>query len=195
MSVWSAVTGVLVDDLHDLGPNLLEVDPQALQHACRDALAFSHQSEEQVLGADVVVIEAPRLVNREFDDLLRARGQSDLADRWLFAAPDDELNRRAHLGQLHAHVAQHPSGDAIALAHESKEQVLGADVVMVEAVGLFLGERQDLAGPFRKFVEFVCHPGSPSALGPPPGESLYMVSTPSLRIRVVPWTYGLAHSP
>ena len=71
------------------------------------------------------------------------------------AAADDELDRRAHLGQLHAHVAQHPRGDAVALAHQPEQQVLGADVVVVEALRLFLGQRQHLPGALGELVELV----------------------------------------
>ena len=56
---------------------------------------------------------------------------------------------RAHLGQLDAHVAEHPRGDAVALADQPEQQVLGADVVVVEALGLFLGERAAPCGPAR----------------------------------------------
>ena len=73
----------------------------------------------------------------------------------VFAAADDELDRRADLRQLHAHVAEHASGDAVTFAHETQQEVLSADVVVVEALGLFLGERQDLARALRELVELV----------------------------------------
>ena len=88
--------------------------------------------------------------------LLGARRQADIADDHCLAAADDELDRGADLGQLHAHIAQHARGDAVALADQPEQQVLGADVVVVEALRLFLGERQDFPGPFREFVE-LCH--------------------------------------
>ena len=111
-----------------------------------------------MLGADVVVVEAPRLVDRELDHLLGARGQADLAHDHRLAAADDELDRRAHLGQLHAQVAEDARGDAVALAHQPEQQVLGADVVVVEALRLLLRQRQHLAGPLGELVELVCHP-------------------------------------
>ena len=147
--------GTLADDLHDLGADLLQVDAQALQHAGGDALALAHQPQQQVLGADVVVVEAPRLVDRELDDLLCPRRQADLAHDHGLAAADDELDRRAHLGQLHAHVAQDPSGDAVTLTHQTQKQVLGSDVVVVETLGLLLGQRQHLPGALRELVELV----------------------------------------
>src|SRR5262249_4183057 len=44
----------LAEDLYGLGADLLEVDAQALQHACSDTLAFADQAKQQVLGADIV---------------------------------------------------------------------------------------------------------------------------------------------
>ena len=138
---WSGCTcWTLADDLHHLGAHLLEVDAQALQHAGGDALAFADQAEQQVLGADVVVVQAPRLVDRQLDTFL-ARGVRPISPMTMrLAAADDELDRGAHLGQLDAHVAEHPGGDALALAHQAEQQMLGADVVVVEALRFFLGE-------------------------------------------------------
>ena len=61
------------------GANLVQADAEALEHAGGDAFALAHQAEEQVLGADVVVVQPARLVDRELDDLLGARRQPDLA--------------------------------------------------------------------------------------------------------------------
>jgi hypothetical protein len=58
---------------------------------------------------------------------------------------------------LHAHVAQDSGSYTVALTHETKQQVLGANVIMVEALGFLLGKLQHLAGSFREFVKLVCH--------------------------------------
>ena len=54
------------------------------------------------------VAEAARLVDRQFDDPLRARGEPDLPHDRSVAATDDELDRRAHLGKLDIHVLEDP---------------------------------------------------------------------------------------
>ena len=85
-----------------------------------------------------------------------ARGvRPDLADDRAVAAADDELDRRPHLGQLDVHVLEHARGDALALADEAEEQVLRADVVVVEPLRLVLRERQDLARAIRELVESI----------------------------------------
>ncbi len=62
------------------------------------------------------------------------------------------------LGSSTPRLFEHPGGDAVPFAHQAQQEVLGADVVVVEALGFFLGERQDFARPLRELVEFVRHP-------------------------------------
>ena len=150
----------LAQDVDHLVAHLVEVDAQALQHAGGDALALADQPEEQVLGTDVVVAQPPRLVDGKLDDPLGARRQPDLADDRSVAAADDEFDGGADLGELDVHVLEHARGDALALANEAEEQVLGTDVVVVEALGLILREGEDLARPVGELVESV-H-GSPA---------------------------------
>ena len=134
---------------------LSRLTPERLQDAGGDALALADQAEQQVLRADVVVAEAARLVDGQLDDPLGARRQPDLADDRPVAAPDDELDRGPDLGQLDVHVLEDARGDALALADEAEEQVLRADVVVVEPLRLVLSERQDLARAIRELVEAI----------------------------------------
>ena len=145
----------LGEDVDDLVADLLQVDAEALQHARGDALALADQAEQQVLGADVVVVQPARLVDGQLDDLLGARRQADLADDRAIATADDELDGRADLGQLDVHVLEDARGDAFALADEAEQQVLGADVVVVEPLRFFLRKRQDLARALRELVEAI----------------------------------------
>ena len=85
-----------------------------------------------------------------------ARGvRPDFTDDRPVASPDDELDRGPDLGQFDVHVLQDPRGDALALPHETEEQVLGPDVVVVEALGFILGERQHLARSVCELVETI----------------------------------------
>ena len=145
----------LRQDPDDLVADLVEVDAERLEDAGGDALALADEAQEQVLGADVVVAEPAGLVDRELDHPLRPRRQADLADDRPVAAPDDELDGRPDLGELDVHVLEDARGDALALADEAEQQVLGADVVVVEPLRLVLGKRQDLARAIRELVEAV----------------------------------------
>ena len=147
--------GGLRQDADDLVADLVQAHAQRLEHAGGDPLALADQAQEQVLGADVVVAQAAGLVDRQLDDALGARRQADLADDRPVAAADDELDGGPDLGQLDVHVLEHAGGHALALAHEAEEQVLRADVVVVEPLRLVLSERQDLAGAIRELVESI----------------------------------------
>ena len=168
--------GGLRQDADHLVADLVQVHAEGLQHARGDALAFAHEAQQQVLRADVVVAEAPGLVDGQLDHPLRARREPHLADDRAIAAADDELDGGPDLRKLHVHVLEHAGGDALSLAHEAEEQVLGADVVVVEPLRLVLRQRQDLARAIRELVETI-HPvefsvvagrpsGHPSTLTP-----------------------------
>src|SRR5207245_9032527 len=57
------------DDGRSLRPHCLDRDVKALEYPRRETLFFAEQPEQDVLGADVVVLERPRLVLRKDDDL------------------------------------------------------------------------------------------------------------------------------
>ena len=147
--------GGLRQDADDLVAHLVQVDAQALQDARGDALALADETQQQVLRADVVVAEPARLVDRQLDHPLGARRQAHLADDGAVPAADDELHGRPHLGQLDVHVLEHARGDALALADETQQEMLRADVVVVEPLRLVLRERQDLARAIRELVESI----------------------------------------
>jgi hypothetical protein len=64
------------NDAADLGPDILEADAQRLERAGCDAFLFAKQPEQQVLGADVVVLERAGLVLREDDGLPCSVGEA-----------------------------------------------------------------------------------------------------------------------
>ncbi len=58
----------VADDREDLGADGFEADPQRLEGTGGDPLPLVDEAEEDVLGSDVVVVEAPGLLLREDDD-------------------------------------------------------------------------------------------------------------------------------
>ena len=143
----------LRQDADDLVADLVEVHAEGLEDAGGDALALADEAEQQVLGADVVVAEAARFVDRELDDALRPWRQPDLTDDRTVTAADDELDGGPHLRQLDVHVLEDPGRHALALPNQPEQQVLRADVVVVEPLGLVLRKRQDFPRPVGELVE------------------------------------------
>lgn len=61
--------------LFDLQPELGEIEPERFQHVDRDSLVQAENAEQQVLGADMIVIEPLGLLLRKKQDLPCARCQ------------------------------------------------------------------------------------------------------------------------
>ncbi len=66
----------LADDACHVGPDVLDGDVEGVEHTGGQPLLLTEETEQDVLGADVVVLEGPGLVLREHDDLPCALGES-----------------------------------------------------------------------------------------------------------------------
>ena len=62
------------------------------------------------------------------------------------AALDELFDFEADLAQIDVEVLQHVGGDAAAFLDQAQQHVLGADVFVVEPLGLLVGQLHDLAG-------------------------------------------------
>ena len=137
----------------DLVADLLGVGVEVEQDARGDALVLAHEPEQDVLGADVVVAEAQRLAQRELEHLLGARRERDLPGGDLLAGADDPHDLRAHALDGDVEALEHARREPLLLAQQPEQDVLGADVVVLERPRLLLRENDHLAGPFCKSLE------------------------------------------
>ena len=137
----------------DLVADLLGVGVEVEQDAGGDALVLTHQAEQDVLGADVVVAERERLAQRQLEHLLGARREGDLAGGDLLAGADDPDHLRADALDGDVEGLEHAGGQALLLAKQAEQDVLGADVVVLEGPRLLLGEDDYLAGSLCESLE------------------------------------------
>ncbi len=137
----------------DLVADLLRVGVEVEQDPRGDALVLADEAEQDVLGADVVVAEGQRLAQRELQNLLRARRERDLAGRDLVALADDPRDLRPHFLHRDVERLEYPRREALFLAEQPEQDVLGADVVVLERPGLVLCKNDDLASPFSEAFE------------------------------------------
>ncbi len=133
----------------------VEVGAELDQHLGGDALALADQAEQDVLGADVVVAQLQRFAQAEFEDLLGTRGEGDVPGRRLLALADDLLDLLANAFERNAQTLESLGRDALSLVDQPEQDVLGADVVVVEHAGLFLGQHDHPAGSVGKSLEHV----------------------------------------
>ena len=124
-----------------------------------------------MLGADVVVAELQRLAEAELEDLLGARRERDVSARRAAALTDDLLDLVAHRLEGDAERLERLRGDALALVDQAEQDVLGADVVVIEQPGFLLGEDDDPAGSVSESFEQLVPPdtGGPCRQSMTPG--------------------------
>ena len=137
----------------DLVADLLGVGVEVEQDAGGDALVLAHEAEQDVLGADVVVAQRQRLAQRQLEDLLGARRERDLAGGDLLAGADDAHDLGADALDGDVEGLEDAGREALLLAEQAEQDVLGADVVVLERPRLFLGEDDDLTGSFCESLE------------------------------------------
>ena len=138
---------------NDLVADLLRVGVEVEQDARGDAFVLAHESEQDVLRADVVVAERERFTQRELEHLLRARRERDLSGRDFVTLADDPRDLRAHLFDRDVEGLEHPRRETLFLAEQPEQDVLGADVVVLERPRLVLRENDDLTSPFSEAFE------------------------------------------
>ena len=131
--------------------DFFQLQPEVHQHLGGDAFLLAEQAQQDVLGADVVVVQVAGLFHRILDDLLGPRRLRQLAHRdHVGSALDELLDFEADLAQIDVEVLQHVGGHAAAFLDQAQQHVLGADVFVVEPLGLLVGQLHDLAGAIGK---------------------------------------------
>src|ERR1700722_3691343 len=119
----------------------------------RDPLVLPDQAEQQVLGADVVVMQLQGLAQRQLEHLLGPGRERDVPGLGLALANadlGDDLFADAFPG--HPELFEDGGRDSVLVSREAigaveqrEQDVLGADVVVVEFARLFLGRHDGAA--------------------------------------------------
>ena len=105
------------------------------QDLARDSV-LRGQREQQVLGVGAALRADPlRLLDRRFQDALRARRDAERRRVARTAAADDSLDRFAHDALAYAELGERRRGEA-GLGADREQQVLGPEVAMAETVRL-----------------------------------------------------------
>ena len=150
--------------------DLFQLQSQVHQHLSGDTFLLAQQAQQNVLGTDVVVVQVARFLHRVLDDLLGARCLRQLAHGDHFrAALDQLLDFQADLAQIHIEVLEHVGSDAASFLDQPEQNVLGADVLMIEPLGFLIGQLHDLSSAV---CETFVHGNMPSYYRPSCPESL-----------------------
>ena len=145
----------------------LDIDFQTLEHARGDAFAFAQKSEQNVFGADVGMIERLCFLAGERENFFHARRVRNVPDHLgLGSGADLLLDFHPHRFEIEPHLLQNVDGNALPQLDQPEQQMLGPDVIMIEAISFFAGERQDLLGPRREIIH--CFAAQASIRSPTP---------------------------
>ncbi len=144
---------IRVEFLEDFVAGALDIDFEILEHAGGDAFAFAEQAEQDVLGADVGMVERLGFLAGERQDFLDARSVGNVADHLgLGTGADLFLDLHADGFQIEPHFLEDVDRHALAELDQAEQQVLGADVIVVEPVGLLAGQCQYLLSSRSKII-------------------------------------------
>ena len=124
----------------------VQVHTEALDDQGRHPLAFIDHAQQEMLRADVVVVELESLAKGKFKDLFGPRSERLRSGGKASNRPDLLLHLPAHRFQGHPAALQGLGGEAIALVHEAEQDVLGTDETMVEEPCFYLCQHEDAPG-------------------------------------------------
>ena len=141
---------LLVEELDDVLADGVQAHPLFHQDGRRDRALFAQDAEQQVLGADVVVQQAVGLFGRELQDALGFRAERDLdRGRDFLAEHRAAFDFLADVLEGQVRAREDPARQALALANQAEQQVLGLNRDAARAGWPRIGRRKGLAGPFR----------------------------------------------
>ncbi len=143
-----------LQDTARLPANLFRRHAQPLQDIQPDAFILAHEAEQQMLSADVVVAHAAGFFDGKLENLLGPRRQLNPAP----GVPPDAGKPFDHFfdtRRIQTKLAQDATGNAAFLPDKSEQKVLGADVVVVHPLGLFMSQAENSAGTLCEALHFV----------------------------------------
>ncbi len=98
---------------------------------------------------------------RQLENLLRARGERDLAGGDLVSLADDTRNLRTHLLDRDVERLEDAGCKPLLFSQETEQDVLGSDVVVLQRSRLVLRENDHLPCPFGESLEQLLRPSFP----------------------------------
>ena len=144
---------IRIEFLQDFVARPLDIDFETLEHPRGDAFAFAQQAEQNVLGADVGMIERLRFLAGERENFFHPRRVGNVADHLrLRTGADLFLDFHPDGFEIEPHLLEDVHRDALPELDQAEQKMLGADVIVVEAVGFFASQRQDLLGARSKII-------------------------------------------
>ena len=135
-------------------PRRFEVDARVGQHLCGDPLLFAKEAQQQMFGADVAVIEIAGFRHRELKHLFGARSIRQIRSGRLCRFPllDGVLDLLGNVVEIHVEVLQHRRRNALTLADQAEQDMLGAHILVMQTCRFLACHRENLPHPLGEVV-------------------------------------------
>src|SRR5690606_28118927 len=145
--------GMTAQELERLVAYFLAIDAHVGEHLGGNALSFADQSEQEMLGPDIVVAELARFIDGELQHSLGVRSERDLADGERPAGlRHHALHGMADRVEIESQIGQDGRGDPLSFAEESEEQMLRPDGIVLETARLLARKEDHLADALCELV-------------------------------------------
>src|SRR5262249_42056263 len=142
---------VVPQKVQDFLAHVFQLEAEVHEDLSGHAFLFAKKAEQEVFRSDVIVVEVAGLLDGILDHLLGPRGLGQLAHGdHVRAGLDDFFNLQPDFAQVDVEVLEDVGGHAGAFLDEAQEDVFGADVLVVEALGFLVGQLHHLAGTIRE---------------------------------------------
>jgi len=105
-----------------------------------DTFTLAHQTQEEMFCSNVMMVQAVSFIYSEFDHFFGAWSEANFTKNNAISTTYHSFNSFANLVQFDAEVAQYFGGDPFSFTYKTEQEVFGADVIVLEALGFFLSE-------------------------------------------------------
>ena len=136
----------MTEQVEHLLAHFFELQVEVHQDLGGHPFLLAQEAKQEVFGPHVVVVQIAGFLDGILDDLLGSRGLGQFAHRDHFRAGlNNLLDLVADLSKVDVQVPQDVGGDATSFLDQAEQDMFGSDVLVVEALGLLIGQLHHLA--------------------------------------------------
>ena len=144
---------IRIDFREDLVASTLDVNVEALEYARGDAFALTQQPEQKMLGSDVRMVECLGLLVCESEHFFHPWSIGNISSRFLGRTGSNFFfHLHAYGLEFETHPFEDVDRDPLAEFDQTKQQMLSADVGVVESVCFFTSKSEDLLSAWGEVV-------------------------------------------
>src|SRR5436305_1606016 len=141
----------------------VQADSQVFEHTGSNTTTFTQQPQQQVFRPNIVMVQPPCLIHRQFNHLFSTRSKSDLPRHHALSTANDAFNSVASHIQVYIQGSENFCGQPLTFTHQAQQQVFCPNIVVLKSLGLFLCQCEYFACPHSESVKFICYVFSSSS--------------------------------